>query len=279
MNDIETRNKEIEALRDQLKRQEKLSSLGMLSAGIAHEMRNPLNFIINFSKVSESLLGELKDVLGKASSCLSEDEREDTEDVLFSLEENLRKIVEHGNRALGIAQDILLYSRGKEDDYVPTDTVRLTKEYVRLAYHAMRANCKDFNTSIDEHYEDGLPEVRLIPQDFSRVVLNVMNNACYAVWRKSQGHPQGYAPTVHIALYRREGSLVLEIEDNGEGMDEETRRKVYEVFYTTKPAGHGTGLGMSIVKEIVEQKHHGRVSFTSEAGEYTCFTISIPLDL
>lgn len=279
MNDLEVLNKETEALREQLKRQEKLSSLGMLTAGIAHEIRNPLNFVINFSKVSESMLGELRKVLETVSTGMDAEEKENAEDILLTLEENLRKIVEHGNNALDIVQGILLYSRGREDGYVPTDTVRLVKEYVRLAYHAMRANYKDFNLSIAEHYEEAIPEVRLIPQDFSRVVLNVMNNACYAVWRKARKAPSDYAPAVRIALYRNEGCLVFEIEDNGEGMDREEQRKVYEAFYTTKPAGHGTGLGMTIVKEIVERKHRGSISFTSEAGKCTCFTIRIPLDL
>lgn len=279
MNGYKTLDKQTEALREQLKLQEKLSSLGMLTAGIAHEIKNPLNFVINFSKVADSLLEELKTSLEKVADRMEAEDKENLEDIRLSLEEALQKITEHGNHALDIVQGILLYSRGREDGYVPTDTVRLTREYVRLAYHAMRANYKDFNMAVREQYEEAMPEVRLIPQDFCRVVLNVMNNACYAVWRKSRKATEEYAPAVRVALYRKEGFLVLEIEDNGEGMDEETRQKVYDAFYTTKPAGHGTGLGMTIVKEIVEMKHRGDISFTSEAGKYTCFTIRIPLSL
>lgn len=279
MNDYKTLDKQTEALREQLKLQEKLSSLGMLTAGIAHEIKNPLNFIINFSKVAESLLEDLKISLEKVSGGMGTEEKENMQDIRLSLEEALHKITGHGNHALDIVQSILLYSRGREDGYVPTDTVRLTREYVWLAYHAMRANYKNFNMAVSENYEEAMPEVRLIPQDFCRVVLNVMNNACYAVWRKSQKITEEYAPAVRIALYRKEGCLVLEIEDNGEGMDAETKQKLYDAFYTTKPAGHGTGLGMTIVKEIVVQKHHGNISFASEAGKYTCFTIRIPLNL
>lgn len=201
------------------------------------------------------------------------------EDILTSLEENQRKIAEHGCHALDIINSILLYSRGMADTYQPTDSVRLTREYVRLSYHAMRANYKDFNASIDEDYETGLPPVNLNPQDYVRVVLNVMNNAWYAVWKKSQDAPRDYRPAVHVRLFHADGSLVLVVEDNGTGMDEETQKKVYDVFYTTKPVGHGTGLGMAIVKDIVENKHHGRVRFTSVPGEHTCFTLSIPLSL
>lgn len=280
MKDNETLNKEVRELQEQLKKQEKLSSLGMLSAGIAHEIRNPLNFVLNFSGLSQNLLKDLQDTLADMSGCLPEEKKEDTEDILMTLSENLQKITEHGNRALNIIQGILLYSRGKEDEYIPTDTARLTKEYVWLSYHAMRANYKGFNLAIHESYEEGLPLVKLIPQDFSSVVLNVMNNACYAVWKKSQDNPgSSYQPAVRIDLRRENGWLVLTIEDNGEGMSEEVRQKLYEAFFTTKPVGQGTGLGMSIVKDIIENKHRGHISFTSEAGKYTCFTIHIPLDV
>lgn len=280
MKDMETLNKEVKELQEQLKRQEKLSSLGMLSAGIAHEIRNPLNFVINFSRLSENLLKDLHATLAEVSECLSEETKEDTEDILAALSDNLQKIMEHGNRAIDIIQGILLYSRGKENEYIPTDTARLTREYVRLSYHAMRANYKDFNISLSESYEEGLPLVKVIPQDFSSVVLNIMNNACYAVWKKAQENLcNDYRPAVRIDLRRKNNLLALTIEDNGEGMSEEVRQKLYEAFFTTKPVGQGTGLGMSIVKDIIENKHRGNISFTSEAGQYTCFTIHIPLDL
>lgn len=279
MDELATLRKRVEELEEQLRVQEKLSSLGMLSAGIAHEIQNPLNFVINFSKMSHALVSDLKQTWDSAASGLPADEREEAVDILHALSENLYKIEEHGDRAISIIRGILLYSRGKENEYVLTDVRQLTKEYVWLAYHAMRANYKNFNISIHENYEKDLPKVKLIPQDFSRVVLNVMNNACYTVWKKAQNSPEGYQPTVSIELKQAEGSLVFTIGDNGEGMEEEVQQKLFKTFFTTKPIGQGTGLGMSIVKDIIENKHHGKIRFVSEAGHFTHFIFFIPMNL
>ncbi len=279
MEDLATLNKQIEEMQERLRIQEKLSSLGMLSAGIAHEIQNPLNFVINFSRLSDNLLNELKQLLDTECIHLPEEEQEEIGDILHDLTENLHKIAEHGNRAISIIQGILLYSRGKEDEYVPTDAARITKEYVWLGYHAMRANYKNFNISIHEDYAEGLPEVKLIPQDFSRMVLNIMNNACYAVWKKAQQYPDSYQPIIQIKLVKEDNFLVLAIEDNGEGMSREVQQKLFEAFFTTKPVGQGTGLGMSIVKDIIEHKHHGSIHFASEEGQYTRFTFHIPMNL
>lgn len=279
MDHLSIANKRIEKLQEQLRTQEKLASLGMLSAGIAHEIQNPLNFVINFSKMSDTLVNDLKQTLERALLSLPAEEKEEMSAILHDLSENLQKIEEHGDRAISIIRGILLYSRGKEDEYVPTDAGKLTKEYVWLAYHAMRANYKNFNISIHESYEENIPLVKLIPQDFSRVVLNVMNNACYAVWKKSQDSPDGYQPGISVGLRRTDGCLELTIEDNGEGMDDEVQQKLFQTFFTTKPIGQGTGLGMSIVKDIIENKHRGLVRFVSEAGHFTRFTFTIPMNL
>lgn len=279
MEDLLTLQKRIEELQEQLQMQDKLSSLGMLSAGIAHEIQNPLNFVINFSKMSDNLLNDLRQTLEATIAHLPEEDREDVVGILHDLSDNLQKIEEHGNRAISIIRGILLYSRGKEDDYIPTDVARLTKEYVWLAYHAMRANYKNFNISIHENYADNLSLVKLIPQDFSRVVLNVMNNSCYAVWKKAQESPKDYQPCITIGLRVVEDSFELTIEDNGEGMSEQVQQKLFKTFFTTKPIGSGTGLGMSIVKDIIENKHHGTISFASEAGCFTRFTFTIPMSL
>lgn len=279
MENLSTLERRIEELQHQLRTQEKLSSLGMLSAGIAHEIQNPLNFVINFSKMSDTLLADLKESLEDTLTTLSEEDREEVEDTLYSLSENLKKIEEHGERAISIIRGILLYSRGKEDEYILTDVARLTKEYVWLAYHAMRANYKNFTISIRENYEVNLPEIKLIPQDFSRVILNVMNNACYAVWKKAGEASSDYQPAILIELKRMQESLVLTIEDNGEGMSEEVQQKLFKTFFTTKPIGQGTGLGMSIVKDIIESKHHGKIHFISEPGHFTRFIFFIPLNV
>jgi len=269
-------DKQIETLQQQLQKQEKLASLGMLSAGIAHEIQNPLNFVINFSKMSDKLLGDLTEIVEDNEDKLSDDDREEMEDIVADLKENLSKIVEHGERAISIIRGILLVSRGKENEFLPTDVCKLVKEYVWLSYHAMRANQKNFNISIHENYEEGLPQIMAIPQDLSRAVLNVMNNACYAVWHKSVDNPD-YTPEVTITVKTADGNILIVIADNGEGMTDEVKQRLFENFYTTKPIGQGTGLGMSITRDIVENKHGGKLSFESTLGEGTSFTFAIPM--
>ena len=237
-----SQEKRIEELEARLKEQEKLGSLGLLSAGIAHEIQNPLNFVINFSKLSGQLLADLADRLDEAKARIPEAELEDIKDILSGLRENVDKIKEHGDRAISIIRGILLYSRGKEDEFMPTQIQKLTKEYVWLAYHAMRANYKNFNIAIREDYAKDIPSIRLIPQDFSRAVLNVMNNACYAVWKKWQNAPEGYSPEIMVTLEKLDKRIVLSIRDNGEGMGPEVKRKLFDSFFTTKPVGQGTGL-------------------------------------
>ena len=256
---------QIEHLKEQLKKQEKLASLGLLSAGIAHEIQNPLNFVINFSKMSDKLLQDLTEIV------------EDIDDIVTDLQENLKKIAEHGERAISIIQGILLVSRGKENEFRPTDICKLVKEYVWLSYHAMRANDKSFNISIHENYEDNLPMLMVIPQDLSRAVLNVMNNACYAVRKKSQETASAYTPEVSVSVSVKDSQIIISISDNGEGMNDEVKQRLYENFFTTKPIGQGTGLGMSIVRDIIENKHGGKVSFDSTLGEGTTFTFTIPI--
>jgi len=277
---------EIDQLKQQLQKQEKLASLGMLSAGIAHEIQNPLNFVINFSKMSERLLGDLTAIVDDNAALLPEADREDLCDIVDSLKENMKQIAENGERAVSIIQSILLISRGKENERMPSDVCRIVKEYVRLSYHAMRANHQGFNVTLHETYQEGLPPVMVIPQDLSRAVLNVMNNACYAVWLKSQTAPDGYTPEISISVtlkpetlnLKPETSLVISIADNGEGMSDEVKQRLFENFFTTKPIGEGTGLGMSITRDIIENKHRGKVTFTSTLGEGTTITFTIPVE-
>lgn len=268
---------QFEQLQEQLKKQEKLASLGMLSAGIAHEIQNPLNFVINFSKMSGKLLNDLTDIFNDNEDKLPEADREDLNDIVADLKENLSKIAEHGERAISIIRGILLVSRGKDDEYIPSDVCHIVKEYVWLSYHAMRANYKNFNVSIHEQYEEGMPMMMVIPQDLSRAVLNVMNNACYAVWHKSQTAPEGYTPEVSIKVSMAGDHFIISVADNGEGMTEEVKQRLFENFFTTKPIGQGTGLGMSITRDIIENKHGGKITFDSHLGEGTTFTFFVPV--
>ena len=268
---------EIDQLKQQLQNQEKLASLGMLSAGIAHEIQNPLNFVINFSKMSKKLLDDLTDVVEDNAEKLPEADREDLSDIVADLKENMEQIAENGERAVSIIQGILLVSRGKENEFVPSDVCHIVREYVRLSYHAMRANHQGFNVTIHEEYQEGLPLMMVIPQDLSRAVLNVMNNACYAVWNKSQNTADDYTPEISISVSSSEDTLLVTIADNGEGMTDEVKQRLFENFFTTKPIGQGTGLGMSITRDIIENKHGGKISFTSTEGRGTTFTFTIPV--
>ena len=268
---------QIEQLKEQLHKQEKLASLGLLTAGIAHEIQNPLNFVINFSKMSDKLLKDLTDILEDNKDKIPEADREDLDDIVADLKENMSKIVEHGERAISIIQGILLVSRGKEGEFMPTYVNKVVKEYVWLSYHAMRANNKAFNVSIREEYEEGLPVTIAIPQDLSRAVLNITNNAFYAVWQKEQTAGDGYKPEVKVKVKSLDNDICVSITDNGNGMTEEVKQRLFENFFTTKPIGQGTGLGMGIIRDIVENEHGGTLSFNSTEGEGTTITFTIPI--
>ena len=269
---------EIERLKKQVSQQEKMASLGLLSAGIAHEIQNPLNFVINFSKLSCKLLQDMEEVLDELKDKLPADADEELREIMEDLKGNMNKIEENGNRASSVIRGILLYSRGKDDEYIPTNLCQLTKEYVWLSYHAVRANNKSFNVAIEEEYDDTLQLVKVIPQDFSRAVLNLMNNACYAVFNKSKGATETpYKPTIKVSLKKDGGKVRLTIEDNGSGITDEVKEKLYTPFFTTKPLGEGTGLGLSITKSIIEQKHNGTIELESQPNEFTRFTITIPI--
>lgn len=268
---------QIEKLQEQLKNQEKLASLGLLSAGIAHEIQNPLNFVINFSKMSDKLLTDLTEIIEGNQDKLSADDREEVEDIVADLKENMSKIVEHGERAINIIQGILLVSRGKKDEFLPTDVCKTVKEYVWLSYHAMRAKNKNFNVTIHETYEADMGLMMVIPQDLSRAVINIMNNALYATNAKAQTAGTDYKPEVAVSVETSNGNIRISIADNGEGMSDDVKQHLYENFFTTKPVGQGTGLGMGIVRDIIENKHGGTVTFDSVEGKGTTFTFIIPI--
>lgn len=271
---------ETEQLRQQLQKQEKLASLGLLSAGIAHEIKNPLNFVINFSRMASELVDDFSEILqGPIASGqpLTEAERNDLDDIVTNLKDFMKEIQTNGERAVDIIQGILLVSRGQDDEFVPSDVCRIVKEYVWLSYHAMRANYPGFNVTIREQYQEDLPMIMVIPQDLSRAVLNVMSNACYTVWRKSLSAGADYKPCIDIAVRMEDQVLYITISDNGEGMTDEVKERLFENFFTTKPIGEGTGLGMGITRDIIEKKLRGKVSFTSTHGKGSAFTFTIPI--
>ena len=268
----------IKLLEEQLQRQDKLAQLGMLTAGIAHEVQNPLNFVMNFAKMSKKLADDIRDILGDYADLLDPDDKADLEDILGDLTSNMDKIAEHGQRATDIIQGILLQSRGKEGVKIPTDLQRVTHEYVWLAFHAMRAGTQGFNVSIVEDMPAQSITANIIPQDYTRAILNLMNNACYAVWERQQQGIKDYAPAITVTVgVEGTGKVRVTIADNGVGMTDEVKEHLYENFFSTKPQGKGTGLGMAITREIIEERHGGTLTFTSAPGEGTTFTILIPL--
>lgn len=268
---------QIKNLEEQLLRQQKLAQLGTLTAGIAHEVQNPLNFVMNFAKMSKKLVTDMADILGDYADKIDPDDWADVQDMMADLTSNMDKVAEHGQRATDIIQGILLQSRGKDGLKMPTDMVRLTHEYVWLSYHAMRANTQGFNVNIQEDYPETPVTAMVIPQDYSRALLNLMNNACYAVWAKQQTAPADYSPTITITMHVTPNDVTILVTDNGEGMTPEVQARLYENFFTTKPQGKGTGLGMAITRDIVETRHGGSLSFQSAPGEGTTFTLRLPL--
>ncbi len=282
--EMEDLKKQVEYLQQQLHKQEKMASLGLLSAGIAHEIQNPLNFVINFSKMSATLLEDMQDILSHCGDKLEKDDADDLQDISADLKENLAKIQEHGERAISIIRGILLQSRGKAGEKLPTDIGQLVHEYVWLSYHAMRANDKSFNISIQEEIPEGLPKFMVIPQDLSRAVLNVMNNACYTVKERTGQEGPDYKPTILAKVTftpkdGNEGDLRIDITDNGMGMTPEIKAKIFENFFTTKPAGQGTGLGMGITYDLITKNHNGQLLVETAPKVGTTFTFIIPVKI
>lgn len=277
MSEVKDLERQIEQLRTQIQKSEKLSSLGTLSAGIAHEIQNPLNFVINFSQMANDMVDDLTDILDEKGLDLEDEANEELADVLSTLRSYLSKIAEHGHRATDIIQGILMYSRGKADEFLPTNIQKFLKKYVWLSFHAMRANLADFNVTIHEEYDPAIPEVMVIPQDLSRAVINVMNNACYAVWKRQKASEDDYSPAITVKAILKGDYFEIWIEDNGIGIPEEVRQHLFTAFFTTKPVGEGTGLGLSITREIIEGKHHGKIEVESEENKFTRFVFIIPI--
>lgn len=261
----------------QLRNLQRMASLGMLSAGIAHEIQNPLNFVINFAKMSGTLIKDLKDILEDVQDKLSEDDVADLEDIADSLTTNMDKIREHGERATSIIQGILLISRGKQGEKIPMDIPHLLHEYTWLSYHAMRAKNKEFNVTINETYPENMPKVMVIPQDLSRAIINVMNNACYAVKQRTAAEGNtAYIPTINVSANCDDTTLNITINDNGEGIPDDVKAKLCKEIITTKPLGEGTGLGIQITHDIITQEHNGEMTIDSTLGQGTTITFRIP---
>ena len=276
--ELQLRNAEIVAAQEKLIVQEKLASLGQLTAGIAHEIKNPLNFVTNFADLSVELADELRDLVDAQGDALAPDVRASLLELVDLIARNAGRINEHGRRADGIVRGMLMHSRGESGDRVPMDVNALLDEYVGLAYHGMRGMDADFNVAIDKDYDPTIGAVLGFPHELSRVILNLVHNACYATQAKKREQGDAYGPLLTVCTKSLGDSVEIRIRDNGNGIPKEVRDKIFTPFFTTKPAGHGTGLGLSIAYEIVVQRHGGELRFETEAGEFTEFIITLPKD-
>lgn len=286
---VEQALSELTSTQAQLVHAEKMASLGELTAGIAHEIENPLNFINNFSEVNQELLGELKEQLG-------ENKNEQSRILLGDIESNLQKIIQHGQRADAIVKAMLQHSRKGGTEKVITDLNILCDEYIRVAYHAFRSKEKDFHVEMKTEFDPSLEKVLIVPQDIGKIILNLLNNAFFAVSARSRdaakmnkSHPEAtdaiaeiqhrnpgnYIPTVIVTTRKRNGLVEIEITDNGCGIPQEYRLKVFQPFFTTRPAGMGTGLGLSLSSDIA-RAHGGDITLESEQGRGSTFKVSFP---
>jgi signal transduction histidine kinase len=275
-NNLETAKEEIEKTLDELKaaqtqlvHSEKMASLGELTAGIAHEIQNPLNFVNNFSELSIELLVELKEEMENGNN---DEVKALAEDVI----QNLEKINHHGKRADAIVKGMLQHSRTSNGIKEPTDINALADEYLRLSYHGLRAKDKSFNADFKTEFDESLPKINVIPQDIGRVLLNLINNAFFAVSERNKKGEEGYKPIVSVSTAKVDDKLEIKVADNGNGIPENIKEKIFQPFFTTKPTGQGTGLGLSLSYDIVKA-HGGELKVETKIGEGSTFIIQLPL--
>ncbi len=260
---------DLQETQKQLIQSEKMASLGELTAGIAHEIQNPLNFVNNFAEVNKELIDELKQEVEAGN--LSE-----VKAIASTLADNESKIMFHGKRADGIVKSMLQHSRSSSNKKEPTNLNTLTDEYLRLAYHGLRAKDKSFNAAMKTEFDESLEKVNVVPQDMGRVILNLITNAFYVVAEKKQKLASGYEPTVTVGTRKKENSVEIFVQDNGNGIPKHIIDKIFQPFFTTKPSGQGTGLGLSMSYEIITKGHGGELKVETRENEGTIFTISLP---
>ncbi len=269
--EIERTLNQLKETQNQLIHSEKMASLGELTAGIAHEIKNPLNFVNNFSELNAELLDEMVEEIRQG-------DQEEAFAIVDNLKQNLQKILLHGKRADGIVKGMLLHSRGSTGDKELTDINALCDEYLRLAYHGLRAKDSTFNSGMETDFDENLPKIEIVPQDIGRVLLNLITNAFYVVHEKGMSHEEtDYKPLVTIRTTVNNGSLNIAVLDNGKGIPEEIKDKIFQPFFTTKPTGEGTGLGLSLSYDIVKA-HGGTIRVESDTGMGTTFTILLPMN-
>jgi two-component system NtrC family sensor kinase len=267
--DLNTSLKNLKATQFQLIQSEKMASLGELTAGIAHEIQNPLNFVNNFSEVNTELLEEMNDELDKGNLV-------EVKQIVKDILENEQKINHHGKRADAIVKGMLQHSRSSSSVKEPTDINKLADEYLRLAYHGLRAKDKSFNATLVTDYDESIAKLTITPQDIGRVILNLITNAFYATNEKKQQIGDGYDPTVTVSTKKVGATVEVSVKDNGNGIPQTALDKIFQPFFTTKPTGQGTGLGLSLSYDIVKA-HGGELKVATKEGEGAEFCITLPL--
>lgn len=274
---IETQRKDLErtvadlrTTQKQLIQSEKMASLGELTAGIAHEIQNPLNFINNFSEVNAELIEEMEQELKQGRF-------EEVSSISYDIKANQEKISQHGKRADFIVKGMLQHSRASTGEKQLTNLNVLADEFFKLSFHGLRAKDKSFNAEMVTRFDDNLPKVNIVQQDVGRVLLNLFNNAFYAVNKKAKTAGPGYKPTVEVSTLANNGQVEIRVKDNGMGIPDSVKDKIMQPFFTTKPTGEGTGLGLSLSYDIVVKGHGGKIDVNTREGEFTAFTVTLPL--
>jgi signal transduction histidine kinase len=261
-------DKKLKTTQSQLIQSEKMASLGELTAGIAHEIQNPLNFVNNFSDVNRELLSEMNTEIEKANY-------DEVKAIAKDIRDNEEKINHHGKRADAIVKGMLQHSRSSSGQKEPTDINALADEYLRLSYHGLRAKDKSFNAILKTDFDESIGKINIVPQEIGRVVLNLINNAFYAVDEKRKQNVNGYEPTVLVRTRKNAGKIEISVKDNGNGIPSKLLDKIFQPFFTTKPTGQGTGLGLSLSYDIVKA-HGGELKVETSEGEGTEFLIQLP---
>ncbi|HET7118876.1 MAG TPA: ATP-binding protein, partial [Hanamia sp.] len=264
---------ELQSTQKQLIQSEKMASLGELTAGIAHEIQNPLNFVNNFSEINKEILEELK-----AERLKQKAERDDTlqDELINDVIDNSEKINHHGKRAGDIVKGMLQHSRTSTGVKEPTDINALADEYLRLSYHGLRAKDKSFNAKMETNFDNSIGKINIIPQDIGRVLLNLFNNAFYAVNQQISKNLISYEPTVSVTTKKSDNHVIITVSDNGGGIPQNIVDKIFQPFFTTKPTGQGTGLGLSLSYDIVKA-HGGEIKVESKEGKGSEFKIQLPV--
>jgi two-component system NtrC family sensor kinase len=265
---VESTLSELKSAQAQLIQSEKMASLGELTAGIAHEIQNPLNFVNNFSEVNKELLAEMNDEIAKGNY-------EEVRSLAKDVTENQEKINLHGRRADAIVKGMLQHSRTSSGQKEPTDINALCDEYLRLAYHGLRAKDKTFNARLDTDFDPSVGKANVVPQDIARVILNLINNAFYAVNEKAKQSISGYEPAVAISTKKIDHKVEIRVKDNGNGIPQKISDKIFQPFFTTKPTGEGTGLGLSLSYDIIKA-HGGEIKVETTEGKGSEFIIQLP---